>query len=462
MRSLTFPIIAALWLAPCAVGQSMLDPGLRVQTYLSGLDNPTGAVFLNDRGDLLVTQKDDGRVMIVRNRRVVGTALDLPVSNISETGLLSIALSPSFARDQLVYLFHTAADEDGGEAISNKISRYRLDGDRLVFDRKVIDLPAGPGGGHDGGKIAFDRKGKLYAVIGDLNRGDQRTANIETGGTTERLGAILRIQPNGSGIATNPFNARRQTGRTREPVADVYAYGVRNSFGIAFDPVTGALWDTENGPDRFDEINLVRAGFNSGWKDVMGPTSRTPVEPGSLVLLGEQAHYSEPELSWSQPVAPTDLHFYDGPKLGRAYENDLFVGDVNTGALYHFDLTSRRQSLRLDGPLEDYVIDNDESDPLAETDDVRVGEGFGVVSDILSGPGGMFVLSLSDGRLYRITENPSEGFAPMAMVFDPESVVMLPEPGAMALVLFASVAWASRPSKSRYSGRRMGGTPMPR
>jgi glucose/arabinose dehydrogenase len=452
-------IVVVLSVTSRAQAQSLNDPNLRVQSYVSGFDQPTGAVFLNDQGDLLVTQKDDGRVILVRNRQIAGTALDLPVANASERGLLSIALSPSFASDNLVYLYHSAAGSDGGAPISNKVSRYRLDGDQLVFDRKILDLPPGPGPNHDGGKIMFDAKGKLFVVIGDLNR-DERTQNIETSPATTRSGAILRINPTGTGIATNPFNAQQDVGRTRGPEADIYAYGIRNSFGIAFDPVTGNLWDTENGPDRMDEINLVRPGFNSGWKDVMGPSSITPVEPGSLVQLGDAAHYSDPELSWSAPVAPTDLHFYESGKLGAEYTNDLFVGDVNTGSLYHFDLTSRRRSLRLTGPLEDYLVNN-EGNLVDEIGDNVLGEGFGVISDIFSGPGGMFVLSLSDGRLLRIQQNPDAGADVMAMLSG-GAVVMLPEPGSISIIVLFTVAWASRPCARRYSGKCMGETPMPR
>ena len=434
IRFITF-VLVVLAVSVVARAQSLNDPNLRVQSYVAGFDEPTGAVFLNDRGDLLVTQKDDGRVILVRNRRIVGTALDLPVANDSERGLLSVALSPNFASDNLVYLYHCAAASDGGQPVSNKIDRYRLVGDQLVFDRKILDLPPGPGPNHDGGKIMFDAKGKLFVVIGDLNR-NERTQNVETSGATTRSGAILRINPTGTGIPTNPFNAQQDVGRTRGPEADIYAYGIRNSFGIAIDPVSGNLWDTENGPDRMDEINLVRPGFNSGWKDVMGPSSLTPVEPGSLVQLGDAAHYSDPELSWSSPVAPTDLHFYDGGKLGGEYLNDLFVGDVNTGSLYHFDLTSRRRSLRLNGPLEDYVVNND-GNLVDEIGDNVLGEGFGVISDIFSGPGGMFVLSLSDGRLFRIQQNPDTGADVMAMLSG-GAVVMLPEPvafGAAMLLL---------------------------
>ena len=431
--------------------QSLTDPSLRVQSYVGGFEQPTGAVFLNDQGDLLVTQKNDGRVVLVRGRQIAGTALDLPVANDSERGLLSIALSPNFANDNFVYLYHTAAASDGGAPISNKVSRYRFDGNQLVFDRKILDLPPGPGPNHDGGKIMFDSKGKLFVVIGDLNR-QERTSNFETSDEINRVGAILRIQPNGNGVATNPFNERQQTTRARAAVADVFAYGIRNSFGLAFDPVTGNLWDTENGPNRMDEINLVRPGFNSGWRDVMGPKSQTPVEPGSLVQLGDAAHYSDPELSFARPVAPTDLHFYEGGKLGAAYRNDLFVGDVNTGSLYHFNLTSQRKSLRLAGPLSDYIVNN-EGDLIDELGDVILGEGFGTISDILSGPGGMFVLSLSDGRLFRIQQNPDASAGAMGMMFD-GAVVMLPEPAWISAVLL--VAWASRPcaiAKRRFRRR---------
>ena len=169
VRRAAFAIASTVVLVSVTNEQSLNDPALRVQVYAVGFDQPTGAVFLNDRGDLLVTQKDDGRVILVRNRRIAGTALDLPVANDSERGLLSIALSPNFATDNLVYLYHTAAPSDGAQPVSNQVDRYRLVGDQLVFDRKILDMPPGPGPNHDGGKIMFDAKGKL---VGLLSHGD--------------------------------------------------------------------------------------------------------------------------------------------------------------------------------------------------------------------------------------------------------------------------------------------------
>jgi aldose sugar dehydrogenase len=363
------------------------------------------------------------------------------VANDSERGLLGIALSPNFASDSLVYTYHTAATADGGTPISNKISRYRWTGTSLVFDRKIADLPPGPGPNHDGGKILFDQKGKLMAVIGDLNR-QERTTNFENSGTTNRVGAILRMQPSGKSISTNPF-------ASVAGAQDIYAYGVRNSFGIAIDPLTGALWDTENGPNRMDEINLVSPGFNSGWRDIMGPRSRNNNSTGTLVNLGPRAFYSDPEFSWAEPVAPTDLHFFDSSRLGNDYANDLFVGDVNSGSIFHFDLAADRRSLVLSGALADRVADNSAGDMLAEQQSIVFGEGFGIVSDLLNGPGGLFALSLSRGRLYRISQNPvatSSITSQMSMMTLGETMVA--EPTIAALVNLFGLVALRRPGKA--------------
>src|SRR5262245_57798980 len=129
------PLGVLLALCSTVLGQSVVDPSLQVDTYLTGLDSPTGIAFLNGSGDALVTQKNDGRVLFVRNRKVVGTALDLSVANNSERGLLSIVLSPSFATDNRVFLYHTVASADGNASLANRISRYRWNGSKLVFDR---------------------------------------------------------------------------------------------------------------------------------------------------------------------------------------------------------------------------------------------------------------------------------------------------------------------------------------
>jgi glucose/arabinose dehydrogenase len=380
-------------------------------------------------------------VRLVENRAITKTVLDLPVSNDSERGLLSVALSPNFTSDGFVYFYHTASTTDGGEPVSNKISRYRWNGTNktLTFDRKIIDLPGGPGPNHDGGKIVFAPNGKLFAVIGDLNR-DEQTTNFEDSSTITRSAMIIRMQPDGKVVPQNPFPT---LGSARTVQQDIYAYGVRNSFGLAFDPVTGDLWDTENGPDRMDEINRVTPGFNSGWQDIMGPIARSGKTTDDLVSVGSRANYQDPKLSWDSTIAPTDLEFVNSPRLGAAYRNDLIVGDVNTGQLYHFDLTSTRKSLQLPDALSDRVVDGDD-----DTAGIVFGSNFGVTSDIINGPGGLFVLSLSNGTLYRITQNTSAVGMTRAV---PEPVTAL-----LAMLLFVRrsrrnvdhLAWRKRVEKN--------------
>ena len=161
-----------------------------------------------------------------------------------------------------------------------------------------------------------------------------------------------------------------------------YAYGIRNSFGIDFDPLTGNLWDTENGPDANDEINIVQPGFNSGWINVMGfaPAGFEPNE--QLLSFNGKGKYHDPQFVWSQTIGPTALKFLNSDRLGKQYENTIFSGDVNTGNLYNFKLNADRTSLALSGGLSDKIADTrDELQP------VIFGQGFGVITDIKVGAG---------------------------------------------------------------------------
>jgi len=410
---LSIPLLAA--------AQSVVDANLVVQTWARGLDNPTGAAFLNSRGDMLVIEKNTGAVKVVRDRRVRGTLLDLPVANDSERGLLGMVLSPTFASDNLVYLYHTVATADGGDALGNKISRYRYDGAALVFDRKVIDLPADNGPNHNGGRMTFGPDGKLYAVIGDLNL-NNATSNYG-GRAIQNTGAILRLNPSGTTPANNPFIG---------DASKIYAYGVRNSFGIAFDPISGVLWDTENGAGSFDEINRVIPGFNSGWEKIIGPVSRNGGTLPGLVSLGERAAYSDPEFSWTTPVAPTDIEFFPSARLGAKYKNDMFVGTTRGGKLLRYELSATRKSLSLAGGLADLVADNSSDARFAEQDSILFGSDFGLVTDLLPGPGGLYVTDFISGNIYRITTAPTAGRATAPV---PEPTVGIP----FALLMVARI-----------------------
>jgi glucose/arabinose dehydrogenase len=176
-----------------------------------------------------------------------------------------------------------------------------------------------------------------------------------------------------------------------------YAYGIRNSFGFDFDPVTGNLWDSENGGVDKDEINYVYPGFNSGWRKAMGMALSRFDPNEDLFDFEGKGKYSDPEFVWKETVAPTALKFLNSSKLGAQYENTLFVGDVKTGNLYNFKLDSNREQLLLDPPLDDKVADTPQ-----EVQSVIFGRGFGVITDIQAGQDGyLYVLGI-DGTIYRI------------------------------------------------------------
>ena len=269
--------LAQLFVATAVVGftlpiaaQTLRDPSLQASLIASGLSAPTGLAFIGP-DDILVTQKNDGRV-----RRVVGgvlqptDVLDVGVDSASERGLLGIALHPAFPVTPFIYLYYTQSstgDDTTGTPgpLGNRVYRYRWTGSALASPSLLLDLPVTPGPNHDGGKILFGPDGKLYVVIGDLNRNGQLQNNA-MGPIPDNTGVILRLNDDGSIPADNPFIALGGN------LAKYFAYGIRNSFGMAFDPVTNRLWITENGPANYDEINLVPRGFNSGWNLLWGPS----------------------------------------------------------------------------------------------------------------------------------------------------------------------------------------------
>ena len=459
-------LVATAVFARPAVAQSVNDPNLQVQTWVRGLDRPVGADFFNSRGDLFAIEKNTGRVQIIRNRKVRSTALDLNVANDSERGLLGMTLSPTFNQDNFVYLYYTAsATGDGGAAIGNQIVRYQYDGEKLVFKKKLMSLPSAVGPNHDGGKLTFGPDGKLYTVIGDLNLNN---ANSNYAGQpVAGSGQVLRMEPWGAAPADNPFYKASRVGQTDEPANHTYAYGVRNSFGIAFDPVSGTLFESENGRTEYDELNRVTPGFNSGWEKIMGPVARNGGSLPRLVSFGPEAHYEDPLFAWKANVAPTDLLFFETQKLGAQYKNDLFVGTTRGGKILRFDLTPDRLSLILTGDLADGVADSTDEDRFKESGPLIFGQDFGTVADLLMGPGGMFVVSYGNNAIYRITPQQLQGLRASGLLL-PDSVdpslfasasatqgsAAVPEPTGTTIALLAAGATLLRRHRYRHRHRQ--------
>jgi glucose/arabinose dehydrogenase len=214
----------------------------------SGLAAPWGLAFLPS-GDALVGERDSGRVL----RVPAGGGTPVPVTTLpgvhheGESGLLGLAVSPSYATDGLVYAYYTTATD-------NRIARFTLPaaGGGAPSGLRPILTGLAAFWIHDGGRIAFGPDGMLYAGVGDASVPGRAQD------PTSRNGKILRMRPDGSVPPDNPF-----------PGSLVYSLGHRNVQGLAWDS-TGRLWATEFGQNRFDEVNEIRPGANYGWPVVEG------------------------------------------------------------------------------------------------------------------------------------------------------------------------------------------------
>lgn len=374
------------------------DPNLRVERVITGLESPTSIAFL-DSDDIIITQQDNGVVRLVSNGVLQPQPiLQVPVLNNSERGLLGVAVTNTTTSDstaaKAVFLYYTEPVEDQAR---NRIYGYEWNGTgNLTGGQIILDLPGEPGPNHDGGKLKIGPDGMLYAVIGDLNR-EGMLQNILDGPPPDDTSVIFRIQPNGSAVEDNPF-----FNSTDERMQKYYAYGIRNCFGLDFDPVTGILWEAENGPGMYDEINVVLPGFNSGWRKVMGPIEREEEEVSIISDLVNfpGSHYADPVFSFRESDGITDIEFFNSTRLGERYTNNIFVGNFNHGNLYFFTVNSTRTGLDFTGidDLEDLVADTPE-----EENAVTLASGFSDgITDIETGPDGYLYILTFSGALYRI------------------------------------------------------------
>jgi glucose/arabinose dehydrogenase len=348
----------------------------------TGIDAPSNMAFL-DINDILVLERFNGKVKrIINDTLHPKPLLDVSVAaGAGERGMLGIAISNSTEHIH-VFLYFTESEFDGGNPIGNRLYRYELVNNQLLSPKLLLNLPYSPGPYHNGGSITIGPDKNLYLTIGDLDNVDDKprpntlTQNAEDGDEPNGSGGILRITQNGDVVGAGILGSTY-------PLSLYYAYGIRNSFGSDFDPVTGNLWDTENGPNYGDEINLVEPGFNGGWKKVQGiwklkgsnMGSELYREPEGLVDFDGKGKYSVPEFNWKGRYGPTAIKFLESDKLGNQYENDPFVGDIHNGFLYHFELNQTRTGFLLEGTLTDKVANT-----TAELEQVILGKGFGGIN----------------------------------------------------------------------------------
>lgn len=379
------------------------DSKLKAELLFRGLEFPTTMAFLGPN-DILVLEKSKGTV----NRIINGTMLSEPLLHVAvasevERGMLGIAISKTnngsrmnstagAAAATYVFLYYTEAGsaQDSNTPQGNRVYRYELVNNKLVNPKLLLDLPAIPGPRHNGGSIIIGPDNNLYISIGDVDGHTTESQNVIEGGRPDGTGGILRITQDGQPVEQSILGSE-------SPGNKYFAYGIRNSFGIDFDPLTGKLWDTENGAGSNDEINIVGSGFNSGWLPVQGKAP-PDFDYHELVDFGGKGKYRDPEFSWVDTVGPTKIKFLTSDKLGKQYQNDMLVADTHFGRIYDFKLNENRTGLALAGPLADKVADtNDEVEGLIFASE------FGGISDLAVGSDGyLYVVSLGQGAIYRI------------------------------------------------------------
>ena len=393
---------------------TLVDSTLRVEEVFRGLDFPTNMAFIGP-DDMLVLEKEKGTVQRITDGKMSEEPLlDVNVSYMNERGMLGIAISKNSTinSNPYVFLYYTKSQTDDDEnisnatySVSNYLYRYELVNDSKILSPKLLlsTPPTTLETWHNGGHILIGSDDNVYVTIGDLTKfyNSTRAQNVKNGLLPNLSSGIIRITQNGEAPQDGMLGSTY-------PLNLYYAYGIRNSFGIDFDPISGKLWDTENGPDYGDEINLVEPGFNSGWSKVQGiwkpemdlNIGNIVLNPDSLVDFNGKGKYSAPEFIWKEPACLTAIKFLHSNKYGKEYKDDLFGGSSTNGQIYHFDLNKDRSELVLKGKLLDKVADTNTHDEL---DQIIFGEGFGGITDLEVGPhDGLLYVVTRDGAIYRI------------------------------------------------------------
>jgi len=285
-------LVVAASLISLAPSASALPPNAKVQRYKMGLNFPIDMARAPESKTIYFTEKNTGKIRVLRGRKLKGRACaDLNVNSTGERGLLGIALHPRFKQNRFLYVYFTKANP-----LQHQVKRFTVRNGRCRNPKVIVGgISASSGGYHNGGQIEF-AGGKLY-----VSTGEQHNPALAQQ-TNNRLGKILRVNPNGSIPDGNPFNNA------------VWSYGHRNPFGLAHKPGTTKIYSTENGPSCDDEFNVIKKGRNYGW--------------GSGYQCGTRGvgpNPKGPDVRWSSIIVPTDPTFYRGKM--KSLSGDVYTGD---------------------------------------------------------------------------------------------------------------------------------------
>jgi glucose/arabinose dehydrogenase len=409
-------------------GPFLYDDNLEMEVVNEDkLELPATMTFLG-RDDFLVLEKNTGQVQrVINGSKLEKPLLDLNVS-ISNGALGIAAIKPKAAQelnnasnvDAYVFIYYDESEVGDCNCKPNasRLYRYELvnNGTELVNAKLFISLPIGGTYPllHEGGPVKIGPDGNVYLMVGDIRSVPEggivvknKAVNYNDGNEPDGRAGILRFNIEGGPVKKEGILGDNY------PLNLYYAYGIRNSFGFTFDPVTGNMWDSENGPDYGDEINLVEPGFNSGWAFEMGmgePVSddiffSNSTLPENLVDFNGRGKYSFPEFVWYENVGPTALTFLGSEQFG-VLKNDLLAAD-HLGNIYHFSLNENRTKLILDGGLDNsmpVILGYTESDNSEQAS--VFGGSFGVITDMQIGPdGNLYIVSLSLGKIFKVGPN---------------------------------------------------------
>ncbi|MDX5363013.1 MAG: PQQ-dependent sugar dehydrogenase [Pseudazoarcus pumilus] len=313
----------------CLAAAAHAADAVRVVEVARGLQTPWSLAFLPD-GRMLVSERA-GSLHLVGVDGVVSPPLSgVPkVHAQGQGGLLDVVLSPDFATDGRIYFSYAEPTARGARTA---VASARLDASamRLEDVRTVFAQRDDPGGGHHfGSRLAFARDGSLFVTLGDRNTQRERSQSLDS-----HLGKIVRVMPDGSVPADNPFVGRK------DALPEVWSYGHRNVQGATIHPETGVLWTHEHGPRGGDEVNIGKAGANYGWPDVTyGRDYITRLPFGDAT---ERAGVEAPVHYWvPTSIAPAGMVFHSG-KVWPQWKGDLFIGALRGQMLVRLEMDGDR------------------------------------------------------------------------------------------------------------------------
>jgi glucose/arabinose dehydrogenase len=332
---------------PAANAAAVLDVQggqIRAVTVATGLVHPWSIALLPADRSMLVAERN-GRVRLIESDALVAEPVWSAEGFAAGNEIKWLALHPKFESNRLVYLSYPKAGE--GQLTTLAVARGRFDGRKLQDVREIFAADAWETGGNMGGKILFGPDETLYVTVGDRDRlcctgTEDNSLRMKAQSLSNHVGKTLRIRDDGSVPPNNPFVGRAGA----KP--EIFTYGHRNGYGLAFNPETNELWQAEIGPMGGDEVNILQPGHNYGWPLVSMGRNYTGT-------LASDQPFARPGMDnarmfWVPSISPSSIMFYTGDKFPR-WKNNLFVGALTTAQLIRVAFGQPNQAERREGLL---------------------------------------------------------------------------------------------------------------